>query len=585
MHQPGLSADLDSFDLLDLVQVIQMARRDLALVVRAGSQSLGVLRFSQGELLWAEFGALRGEEAFIALAAQHSGSIEELSWDGREERNVHQPLARLVMQAVEYRDAHNNHQPQRAPEDESHNRPVQPANPAPSPVQAHERLNGSSSSPHLGSTPVTRVILPEDEPVPSWVREIYSASEAFSAQPTTAIPPVPPASSGAGPSSASSLSAAQTEPLTPPPPAAPEPSFSSLLQEEMAVQIPEPRVPLSIPNGKFTLPTLASGGWASPQPSGEQEDDSPTVPLPSMQSSLRDYASLREPSPQEAQRETVPALMPAQNSLPAQAITAQPAPEAAAPPPPSLSVSEAPPAPAVPAEPPAAPKMSSLSILEQLAYGGLASNSGAKAASSDASASAPFAGASVDSAAATLPTDQQQTQRPASRLLDGASAGQDHPLADAAESGSAVPASLGAANGLPAPAAALPNAEALKDVQRALETFAEQVGAACIATAVIRSDGTLVAEHKVRRGQDHDLGSPAYHMAQVLQSSLRTLLMGGWGDLEDTIITGSTHSVMLRRLGRAEKGLFHVAVLERSGNPGLCRVRMRSSEAALLQTL
>ena len=122
-------------------------------------------------------------------------------------------------------------------------------------------------------------------------------------------------------------------------------------------------------------------------------------------------------------------------------------------------------------------------------------------------------------------------------------------------------------------------------MQDALETFAEQDGAACIATAVIRSDGLLLAEYKVRRGQDQDLASPAYHMAHVMQSSLRALLMGGWGDLEDTFISGSTHSVMLRRLGRAEKGLYHVAVLERTGNPGLCRVRMRNNEAALLQTL
>jgi predicted regulator of Ras-like GTPase activity (Roadblock/LC7/MglB family) len=125
----------------------------------------------------------------------------------------------------------------------------------------------------------------------------------------------------------------------------------------------------------------------------------------------------------------------------------------------------------------------------------------------------------------------------------------------------------------------------MRQLEQALEAFAEQVGASCIATAVIRSDGKLLAEYKVRRGQDQDLASPAYHMANVMQSSLRTLLMGGWGDLEDTFITGSTHSVMLRRLGRPEKGLFHIAVLERSGNPGLCRVRMRNSEAALLQTL
>src|SRR5579885_3608087 len=116
-----------------------MAQRDLSLVVRAGSQVLGTLRFAQGELLWAEFGALRGEEAFMALAAQHSGSIEELTWEGQGERNVSQPLARLVMQAVEYRDNHNNRQPQRTPEPDSRSRPLQLASTPP--LTAYDRFN------------------------------------------------------------------------------------------------------------------------------------------------------------------------------------------------------------------------------------------------------------------------------------------------------------------------------------------------------------------------------------------------------------------------------------------------------------
>lgn len=548
MPQSGLTADLDSFDLLDLVQVIQMTRRNLSLVVRSGAQNLGMLRFSQGELLWAEFGALRGEEAFMALAAQHTGSIEELASDGSGERNVNQPLARLVMQAVEYRDAHARRPS--VPENARLSRPVQPANPAP-PFQFPAHLNGSASRPLLGNAPPEE--LPEEDLAPAWVREIHLASEGFSAQPTSAIVSVPAAApQQTPPQPQRSVYAAQTEPLTPPPLPAAQPAASSSLQEKVDVQIPEPRVPLANLNGKFTLPSLANGNRASSQPSSAPQDDPPTVPLPTVQGGLRDYVARREsPAPQQ---ESGPEVKPEVDPLPEQALMVRSAPAAAAPPPAPLPVPLAEPeplpvsAPAVSAAPPGEPKMSSLSILEQLAKGG----SGYMSSGDAGAAPPPFA----------------------SGLENGAAAANAAP-----GSAMAVLSSLAAL--APAPA----DAEGMSPLHHALETFAEQVGASCIATAVIRTDGMLVAEYKVRRGQDQDLGSPAYHMAQVMQSSLRALLMGGWGDLEDTIITSNTHSVMLRRLGRAEKGLFHVAVLERSGNPGLCRVRMRGNETALLQAL
>ncbi|HEU5369921.1 MAG TPA: hypothetical protein VFU69_15720, partial [Ktedonobacterales bacterium] len=354
--------------------------------------------------------------------------------------------------------------------------------------------------------------------------------------------------------------AAQTEPLLSSPSAQAQSPFSSLLQEEMAVEIPEPTVPLTTPNGKFTLPALGNGSrpafQPAPQSVSEEKDDPPTIPLPSVQGSLRNYAPKRE-QPPEPQPTPAPELKLGINALPEQAVTMRAAPAAAAPPSPAPAPPEPPPAPApaAPAAPVSEPKPSSITILEQLAYGSSGRNGRTEAALQETSKPAP--------ATASL-----EINTPAPAAAPPAPVG--------------TPPALGAVT---AAASALLGAEATRQLEQALETFAEQVGASCIATAVIRSDGKLLAEYKVRRGQDQDLASPAYHMAHVMQSSLRALLMGGWGDLEDTFITGSTHSVMLRRLGRPEKGLFHVAVLERSGNPGLCRVRMRSSEAALLQTL
>ncbi|HEU5200704.1 MAG TPA: hypothetical protein VFU32_13780, partial [Ktedonobacterales bacterium] len=247
-------------------------------------------------------------------------------------------------------------------------------------------------------------------------------------------------------------------------------------------------LPLSALNGKMTLPSLGNGNRASPQPPAAQQEP-PTIPLPTVQGGLLEYASRREP--------------PAQTPAPA-------APKTTLRPP----------------EPPVEAKVSSLSILEQLAYGNHPNNGSVEQAPArDEAAPAP-----LEQAAPEPPGDVRQ-------------------------------------------------------LQQVLESFVEQVGPACIATALVRTDGSLVADYVGRRNQEQELNSPAYHLAHVMQSSLRALLMGGWGDLEETMITGSTHLVVLRRLGRPEKGVFHVAVLERSGNPGLCRVRMRGSESALLQLL
>ncbi|MGH2482191.1 MAG: response regulator, partial [Ktedonobacteraceae bacterium] len=63
LHSTGFSASLDSFDLLDVVQIITMSRKSIALVVSTGLEEQGTLRFQNGELISAEYGILRVEEA------------------------------------------------------------------------------------------------------------------------------------------------------------------------------------------------------------------------------------------------------------------------------------------------------------------------------------------------------------------------------------------------------------------------------------------------------------------------------------------------------------------------------------------
>ena len=103
LKQTGFSASLDSFDLLDLIQIISMSHKTIALVVNIGLEEQGILRFSSGELIWAEYGILRGEEAFFALAAHKNGTVLHQPWHEQIAPNVKQPLSRLIFQALQYR--------------------------------------------------------------------------------------------------------------------------------------------------------------------------------------------------------------------------------------------------------------------------------------------------------------------------------------------------------------------------------------------------------------------------------------------------------------------------------------------------
>src|SRR5579864_2348360 len=103
LQQTGFSANLDSFDLLDVIQIITMSRKSIALLVNTGLEERGVLGFQGGELIWAEYGLLRGEEAFFALAAHKNGVVIHQPWNDQIAPNVTQPLSRLIFQALQYR--------------------------------------------------------------------------------------------------------------------------------------------------------------------------------------------------------------------------------------------------------------------------------------------------------------------------------------------------------------------------------------------------------------------------------------------------------------------------------------------------
>ena len=110
--QTGFSADLDSFDLLDVIQIVSASRKSIALLISTGLEERGMLCFHNGNLVWAEYGMLRGEEAFFALAAHKNGTVVHQPWNQRVQPNVTQPLPRLILQAFQYRTKYNQMQQQ-----------------------------------------------------------------------------------------------------------------------------------------------------------------------------------------------------------------------------------------------------------------------------------------------------------------------------------------------------------------------------------------------------------------------------------------------------------------------------------------
>ncbi len=116
LAQTGFSADLDSFDLLDVIQIVSASRKNIALLISTGLEEQGMLCFQNGNLMWAEYGMLRGEEAFFALAAHKTGTVVHQPWNQQVTPNVRQPLSRLILQAFQYRTKYHSMQQQASEE-------------------------------------------------------------------------------------------------------------------------------------------------------------------------------------------------------------------------------------------------------------------------------------------------------------------------------------------------------------------------------------------------------------------------------------------------------------------------------------
>jgi DNA-binding response OmpR family regulator/predicted regulator of Ras-like GTPase activity (Roadblock/LC7/MglB family) len=197
LQQTGFSASLDSFDLLDVTQIMNMSRKTIAMVVNTGLEEQGLLGFQAGELIWAEYGILRGEEAFFALAAHKNGTITHQPWNAQVKPNVTQPLSRLIFQALQYRSKYaafhqlTGEQAQLVPSAISLASQLPDDDDRPflfvEPVLADGRQQASSS--HVYETPVPEQLVADE--ATEWWQEPAShehPNKKFAAQPVTGDP-------------------------------------------------------------------------------------------------------------------------------------------------------------------------------------------------------------------------------------------------------------------------------------------------------------------------------------------------------------------------------------------------------------
>ena len=146
-------AEEEGYDLLEVTRVLNLSRRDIAVTVQGGGFS-GVLRFLRGELVYAEAGPLRGEQAFFAVCVPVGGQVQPTPWDGRTERNVTTPVSRLIYLALAERDKqsatsspHAVAEPSAQPAEERAAALATPASPAAAVPPAEEPAAASSPQP------------------------------------------------------------------------------------------------------------------------------------------------------------------------------------------------------------------------------------------------------------------------------------------------------------------------------------------------------------------------------------------------------------------------------------------------------
>ncbi|HEX6483644.1 MAG TPA: response regulator [Ktedonobacteraceae bacterium] len=541
LKQTGFSASLDSFDLLDLIQIISMSHKTIALVVNTGLEEQGILRFSSGELIWAEYGILRGEEAFFALAAHKNGTVIHQPWHEQIVPNVKQPLSRLIFQALQYRAKYAAAQ-QLSGELEG----VRPA-PALSVPALEEEIDDSPfqvlSESHAAinpATPITPLFMqaPENSPQSSPSPQAEAGEEKEWWQQTGQHPSmnkpqsIGPASNGSAAFPSSNAgdrknSSSHTTNITP----------STVHRTPASKRADLPSWLIEQPT-QFDLPIMRS---QPPAATGQ-------VPSTPVQKPSRPSLAEWQPTPAHATTgETVP---------PKQMTGSQPVPKVTNGPEVirqnSLDASNQPASPEwQPSEDGNASKLKQAGPLESLA--GKTDDLITNVVYQE---HVPFVG--------------KEHVSP----LDGALAA-DRISIDGETSSPALGGVDGPASG--AFRAVKPNYSALV---AALQTLGYTIRG-FIASAVVSLDGQPFAQVAT---DDLDISLMCGYYSTIVQGALLSLDQGKWGQFEQTVITSMTHHILLRIIG-SEKEAFQVLITTHEADPKESMEIMANVEDAIASAL
>jgi DNA-binding response OmpR family regulator/predicted regulator of Ras-like GTPase activity (Roadblock/LC7/MglB family) len=528
LTQPGFSASLDSFDLLDVIQIVTMSRKKIALVVNTGQDECGLLRFQNGELVWAEYGILRGEEAFFALAAYKNGTVIHQPWDGEITPNVTQPLSRLILQALQYRSKYGGAgqaggQLQAAPSAGEAD-PLAVIDDRPFGLGIAEEANAAAGKTlsTAGAPSHGGEAAREEQEREWWMATGYFPGLGRDGGPARAgnvrqpesdvLPKLPitghfPAASAPGATGALPPTPGPGTGRLPPAPAAPE------LPSWLTEQPTQGQLPSVFPGAR-----PADGRQPSPPRSQLTSTTSGRLPgLPQSEQPLHRPLSndtgmrLRRVTLAEGQDRSAPP--PASGPLQSLISLARPSGPLPSP------------------TPPAAP------------------------------------GASPSAApAAPLPpkTDALTGPRPA---VAAGNQPRVHPLT------------------APAPAAA--GSGPLRSTRRnigAIVAALQTLGYAIpgfVATAVVNMDGQPIAQVSV---DDLDLSAVSAHLKTALQELLRSLELGSWGNYEELVLTSSHHRFLLRLIEGGSVA-FHVLITTREADLGESMKVMANVEGAIAAAL
>lgn len=525
LQQTGFTASLASFDLLDVIQIVNMSRKSISMVVHTGLEEQGMLGFQSGEMIWAEYGTLRGEEAFFALAAHKNGMVTQQPWDDRVAPNVKQPLSRLIMQALQYRSKYAATQ-QLSGE--------------------LEAVNGRLAAPAENNLSPVDMLLTEaidDRPF-TYVAEPPSAS--LPSQPPQPVQPLSAEPKEWWQDSAKSRSVSKSgnlQAVTGNGSRAPKPALAR-------------DKPATSTNGSSITPSTVrktTTGQRSDLPSWLM--DQPTqfelqAMRPSSLSGTGHVAATPTSKPPLAEWSPAEPAQPVRPARPATPATDSPVPT---------------------------------NRNGKTPYPGV--NTAAKAPSPHpAEWQAPQNTPAEASSFSDLPANLLQslaTPRQTEELDGRASNGSTARAATLTEPGSAfVPEEPVA----PAPERAARQQGAVKRNYSALVSALQTLGYTLpgfIASAIVGMDGLPIAQVAM---EDQDISGMCANFNNILKSALLVLEQRNWGQHEDTIITSTTHHILLRVLDR-EREVFQVLITTRESDPVESLEVMATVESAIVAAL